>query len=271
MHEQVRSRNENFVEKSSTRIWKEWASIDNPYIPSRISCHGYDLFELVKNSSFSEVFFLLFKGEIPDKKDAKLFESLMIALINPGPRHDATRAAMNAGVGKTSSVHILPIALAVFGGEYLGAGKIEEIMRFLRKSQKLDVGEFSNDILNKLELDQLTEQDIPGFGNIYGGVDLVSTKIAEILLGLSKPDSALEWGCKLVEKLKDKGIGWLPTGLASAVLSDLGFHPRAGSCLYQLLSAPGLAAHGIELANKPITAMPYVKDEDYVIARDENV
>jgi citrate synthase len=32
-----------------------------------------------------------------------------------------------------------------------------------------------------------------------------------------------------------------------------------------LLSAPGLVAHGLEMANKPITAMPFVKDENYVI------
>jgi len=45
----------------------------------------------------------------------------------------------------------------------------------------------------------------------------------------------------------------------------LGFSHHAGAGLFQLLGAPGLWAHGVELANKPATAMPFVKDENYVI------
>ena len=55
------------------------------------------------------------------------------------------------------------------------------------------------------------------------------------------------------------------SGIAAAVFTDLGFSPRAGAGLFQLLGAPGLLAHGAELANKPVTAMPFVKDENYAI------
>ena len=60
-------------------------------------------------------------------------------------------------------------------------------------------------------------------------------------------------------------MGWLSVGVAAAVFADLGFHPRYGAGLFQLLSAPGLLAHGMEQANKPITAMPFVSDNAYVI------
>jgi citrate synthase len=63
-------------------------------------------------------------------------------------------------------------------------------------------------------------------------------------------------------------MGWLSTGVAAAAFCDLGFHPRVGAGLYQLLCAPGLLAHGFELANKPITAMPFLDEEHYVI--DQN-
>jgi citrate synthase len=62
-------------------------------------------------------------------------------------------------------------------------------------------------------------------------------------------------------------MGWLTTGVAAAVFCDLGFQPKIGGALFQLLGAPGLAAHGLELANKPITAMPYISDENYVIEK----
>src|SRR3982750_4204076 len=124
-HEQVRSRNEPFAQRTATRIWHEEPSGDNPYIARSALCHGYDLFELMDKRSFVDVFYLLFRGELPSKADAQLLQTLMIALINPGPRHPATRAAMNTGVGKTDPVHILPIATAVLGGQHAGSGDVE--------------------------------------------------------------------------------------------------------------------------------------------------
>lgn len=59
--------------------------------------------------------------------------------------------------------------------------------------------------------------------------------------------------------------GWLATGVAAAAFCDLGFMPRAAAGLFQLLCAPGLLAHGVELANKPVTALPWISDDDYVI------
>lgn len=135
-HTKVKSRNEAFVDKTLTKIWQEQASDDNPYIASSAHCHGYDIFELMKKRSFIDVLFLMFRGELPNKNDSELLESLMIGLINPGPRHPATRAAMNVGVGKSDVNNILPIGSAVLGGELLGGLAVEAAMRFYRKNQK---------------------------------------------------------------------------------------------------------------------------------------
>ncbi len=61
------------------------------------------------------------------------------------------------------------------------------------------------------------------------------------------------------------GIGLLKTGLCAAVLAELGFQPRQGSGLMQLMAAPGLLAHGVEYANKPLTSMLFESDENYEI------
>lgn len=263
-HQEVRSRNEAFVDKASTRIWHETPSNDNPYIAQSALCHGYDLQELIAECSFTEVFYLLFKGELPSKEESELLEALMIALINPGPRHNATRAAMNAGIGKSMPVHILPIGLTVMGGDHLGGGEIEPAMRFLRKNQNHS----AEDIFNKLNVSiDNSGQTPPGFGSRYGGIDLLTQNIATQLLSMPAAGTALSWGNELANLLHSQGSGWLPTGLAAAIFADLGFQPRMGGALFQLLSAPGLAAHGLELSNKPITAMPYVRDEDYVIEK----
>ena len=70
---------------------------------------------------------------------------------------------------------------------------------------------------------------------------------------------------KLAEKLHPLELGWLTTGVAAAVLTDLEFQPRLGAGIFQLLCAPGLLAHGVEMYGKPITAMPFPTDKDYII------
>lgn len=259
-HEQVRSRNEPFAERTSTRIWQENASDDNPYIASSVLCHGYDLFELMEKRSFVDVFYLLFRGELPSKPEAQLLQHLMIALINPGTRHPATRVAMNVGVGKTDPLHILPVASAVLGGNYMGGGEIEDAMRFFRKQQNREINE-------SLLIALVQSENIPGFGIRNGGIEIMAIELASRLAKLDQTGKALQWGLELNTHLGAHGKGLLMTGVAAAVFSDLGFHPRAGGCLFQLCGAPGLVAHGLELANKPITAMPFVSDDDYVIAR----
>jgi citrate synthase len=264
---EVRSRNEVFSARASTRIWQEIPAEDNPYIASAARCHGYDLFELMEKRSFVDVFYLLFRGELPGAEEAKLLQALMIGLINPGPRHPATRAAMNVGVGKTDPMHILPIAAGVLGGDHLGGGELEDAMRFLRKQQKGDAIALAEDVIDDLGSAAEAGSTHPGFGQRHGGVDLLAAGIAERLAAMPAAGPALKWGQAFAAALAPAGRGWLATGVAAAVFADLGFQPRAGGVLFQLLGAPGLVAHGLEVANKPITAMPYVSDADYVIER----
>ena len=262
----VESRNDVFVARTATKIWQEIESPINPYLADTSLCHGYDLLELTQKRSFVEVFYLLFRGELPDADEARLLEQLMIALINPGPRHPATRAAMNAGVGSTAPEHILPIALSIYGGSHLGAGEVEPAMDWLRRQRKHDPLQVAHELISggtpPLEGDW---HIAPGFGSRFGGVDPMAANIANHLVGLPGKHETLLWGCTFADALNEHSLGWLTPAIAAAVFTDLGFSPRAGSGLYQLLGAPGLLAHGVELANKPVTAMPFVKDENYVI------
>ncbi|MBX2809361.1 MAG: citrate synthase [Cellvibrionaceae bacterium] len=267
-HHHVHSRNEAFAKRTKTRIWQEHACDDNPYIAASALCHGYNLYDLMKHCSFIEVFYLLFRGELPDNHQTELLETLMVALINPGPRHAATRAAMNAGVGKTLAVHILPIASTVLGGNHLGGADVEACMRFLIKHQEQHPVALAQCLLDRQARDAQTDDQqaiAPGFNQYYGGIDIMTTEIARQLSALPAAGKTLQWGMQFSNALHQASAGWLRTGLAAAVFCDLGFQPRAGGPLFQLLGAPGLIAHGLELANKPFTAMPYIGDDNYVI------
>lgn len=266
IHGKVRRRDEEFTQRAVTKIWRESPSPENPYLTESCRCHGYDLLELMDKRGFVETLLLLFRGDLPSRDETRLFEQLMIALINPGPRHPATRAAMCAGVGKTDTTQILPVALTVLSGEFLGAGEIEEGMRFLRKESKNDPREVADNLLAQAARPEVGDWHIaPGFGCRFGGIDRLAMQQARLLTGAPAAGKCLAWGSAFSDALAEEGLGWLATGLAAAVFADLGIQPRLGPGLFQLLNAPGMLAHGVELANKPLTTLPFVKDEDYII------
>ena len=257
----VKSRGDAFAEKIETKITCEKSPVHNPYHIEQQLIHGYDHLDLLDNCNFADVIYLLLRGNLPSEKESKLFNKVAIALINPGPRHPAAQASITAGVGKTDTVNILPIALGVYGGTFDGAGDMENTIRFLRKAAKKPVIEFKEDALNK---------KIPSITQHYGDADTY----ANILLGKLKPyaieGKVFSWLYQLHTLTYSENIGVTKTSIAAAIFADLGFQPRQGGALMQLLAAPGLLAHGLEFSNKPVTAMLFEPDETYQIETANN-
>ncbi|MBU0730704.1 MAG: citrate synthase [Proteobacteria bacterium] len=266
-HSKVKLRDEKFVSRASTRIWEELPSDKNPYLAESCRCHGYDIIELARKKSFVDVLFLLFRGELPTREQSELLEIMMITMINPGPRHPATWAAMNTGVGKTFPEHILPIALSAMGGAHLGGVEVSEAMRFFNKHIGKDAGQLVDELIEMAKEYDGDTHIAPGFGSRFSGIDPMPQKYATMLSSLPGSGEALKWGISFAEALKSHNMGWLATGVAAAVFCDLGFTFSAGTGIFQLISAPGMLAHGLELSGpfKPITAMPFLDGEHYVI------
>ncbi len=261
------SRRDKFSLKSETAIWQEFPSEDNPYIAEHSRCYGYELSDLVKNVSFVEMLVLLLRGELPTSKDLALLNGLMVGLSNPGPRHPATRAAMSAGVGKTDVVDILPIGLTILGGDFLGAGEVYKSMEWLSENIDRDpASAFEQSVSAFAENSEGDFTLFPGFGSYYGGIDEQIQALANQLICLdANKRPYLDWCCNFVAHANKKQMGWRATGLAAAVFCDVDISSRAGCGLFQILSAPGLLAHGVEMLGKPLNSMPFPEDSDYII------
>ncbi|NTS76647.1 citrate synthase [Catenovulum sp. SM1970] len=259
-------RQEQYTEAIPTKITLEEASEHNPFHTETMHLHGYEHLDLVNNCSFSEVIFLLFRGELPSKAEQQLFDKLLTCLINLGPRHPATRAAMNVGIAKTALQHILPVSLSVASGKYNGCEDVFNAMNFLRKNRNKKPADVIENAISQGNFDAIENPSIiPGFGSLYGSADSYAAKLANYLKPYNTQGTYMQFSLALVEQMKAYDAGWLLSGLTAAVLCDLGFHPRQGHSIYQIAIAPGLAAHGIEKANRPTTEMPYVDEENYHI------
>jgi citrate synthase len=270
-HGLIGPREESFRAKIRTSITKEVPSEENPFVPKEIFWGGMPLTDLLAQRSFSEVIFLLLRGRLPTAGEQVLFDRFLVAMANPGPRHPATRAAMTAAAGKTKSPHVLPIGLSVMGGEYGGALEVEAAMRFMRKNSRSDPDQLVDEICKSVaKEDRVPERVAPGFGTLYGAIDPMGLEILNSMHSVSLGEGPIDWALRFSRSLSKESAGIVVTGVAAAVLLELGFHPRVGIGLFQLASAPGLLAHAQELATKHYTEFPMVADEDYEYLEDEN-
>ena len=248
-----------FAERVSTRICCEQPAPDNPYSCQRQYLAGYDTLELVEKSSFVEVLLLLLQLELPDQKQRQLLEHLMIGLINPGPRHPATKAVMAASVSKTNAEHILPVSLGVLGGKRGGAAEVSDSHQFLRQN----AGRAVSAVTPSSSLPD-TQRFAAGFGRHFGGWDHYIHALGKQLIALNGESKHLVFAVNLGEHLHGQAAGLLDVGLAAAVMCDLGIGARESGVLYQFIRAPGLLAHGLEQTHRPINGIPLLEDENYV-------
>ena len=266
----IESRNDKFTTRIKSEITEEIPADDNAFLTKTMRIHGYDVLDLMEHYDYQDIFYLIFKRELPNPEQKQLLRLLSVFLINLGPRHASARAAANAGVGRTDVNHILPIAVMAMGGSYGGSKEVEDSMRFILKN-----ADSPADNVAKTTLEQTpeeTNQDwiiAPGFGTDFGGQSPLLHQVKNKLLAVNIPNKYLSWAEQFVRNLPaEKHCGWRLAGVVAATLLDLGFPARQGAGIFQMLASPGAYAHGIQFADKAITEIPFLNDEFYEIKND---
>ncbi len=124
------------LETITSKIWSETPQPDNPLAAAECYCGGYnDYGDLIKNASFIDYLFLLFKLTAPKPHQSAILSSLAVALANPGPRDHSVRAAMNAGVGGSTHPAALIAAISVGSGNLGGAREVFHCMEYWQHCQ----------------------------------------------------------------------------------------------------------------------------------------
>jgi citrate synthase len=234
----------------TTKIWRETPEKDNPFAAAECFCAGYDVYgDLLKNASFIDYLYLLFKLEPPNAQQSALLASLAIALCNPGPRDHGVRAAMSAGVGGSTHASALIAALSVGAGNLGGAREVFHAIEYwkhcdtsLKKWQQL----IKNPPKEERADVWLPMEHAPGFDP--NGVSC-PTPVKQTLSHLATVGKTphLIWLQENREQLEAfSGSPLAFSGVAAAAFFDLDFLPEQAEMLYLLLRLPGAAAHCLE-------------------------
>ena len=238
------------IETITTKIWSETAERDNPFAAASCHCAGFDVYgDLLKNATYIDYLYLLFKLEPPTKNQAALLQGLAIALANPGPRDHSVRAAMSSGVGGSTHASALIAAISVGAGNLGGSREVFHAIEYWH-SCGMDLEAWNDFIENppqeeRMDVWQPMEHP-PGFDP--NGVNC-PTPVVQTLTHLAEvsPGTHLSWLSK--NRLLLEGYTGYPlafSGVAAAAFCDLELQPEQGEMLYLLLRLPGAAVHALE-------------------------
>jgi citrate synthase len=183
--------------------------------------------------------------------EADVLEALAVALANPGPRDPSVHAAMCGGVCGSTAASSLIGALATGAGQHTGA---REVFRAMQGWE--GCGLERNDWSRWMDEQRQPPgriftwpetRHVPGFDPNGASTPGVVRQLMESLLALDGAGPKLGWLAEQLSWFESEARGPLAiSGVAAAVLSDLGFNAEQGEMLYLLLRLPGAAAHALE-------------------------
>jgi citrate synthase len=244
-----------------SRLWGEEAEADNPFVARRCYCSGYDVYgDIVPRASYAEYLFLLFRGERPDRDQARAFEMLALALANPGSRDPSVHAAMAAGVGGSPAAAALMAALAAGAGSSGGAREVLLVMRLWQQCG-YDLVAWHEALANPARPTRLPVwPDIdhpPGFLPHHAHAAQPALQTLQAVT-TAFDGAASRWLFDRHATLSEAcGHGLALPGVAAAVLHDLGFSPEEGEMLTLLLRLPGAAALTLEQGKRGFRHFPF--------------
>ncbi len=226
-------------------IQSPWKTSISMVEPNKLTTMGLLQEDLIGNISFSEMVYLLIKGDLPSAKHKKMIEAVLVSFCDHGVTPPSTQAArLMASAGSPVNACLAGGILA-FGENHAGA--IENAMKTLQEGVKLSdvyrrqASESANFIVEEL---RNSGKKVPGFGHRYHTEDPRARKLLKI---------AEQYGCKgkhlelavEIEKIlmNEKRIKMNIDGANAAILSDMGFNWRFGCGMFIIGRIPGILAH----------------------------
>jgi citrate synthase len=230
-----------------------------------ILIRGYDLNQLIGVTPFPSVLYLLFTGELPNSKVAKLIDALMVASIDHGAGAPSALAARTAASGGA------PLGAAAAAGlltlnKFHGAA-VQDSMEAIQRVFDLCEGrqEYLDNAADRFVTEaRQANRRIAGFGHRQ---HKKQDPRLETLFDLAREAEVnglyLEAAQAISRALKRTTGKDLPInidGATAAILCEIGFPASLSNALFMVARITGILAH----ANEEITRMPPMRRIDPV-------
>lgn len=217
--------------------------------PNEIRVRGYRIDALMENTSFSETIFLLFTGELPEPKVAKLLEAIFVSSIDHGvtpPSVQAARVATSTGAPLNAAAAAGILSINDFHG-----GAIDNCMGVLAEVVKaVNLETRALDQVADLLVDDYlkSKKRMPGFGHRIHTNDPRTDK----LFSLAEDAGVSGQGVKMIHSIakafecRGKNLPINVDGAIAAVLIDLKIPRELANAFFMIARLPGLCIHAYE-------------------------
>ncbi len=220
---------------------------------------GYDLNELIGNLSFSEMIYLILRGELPKENDAKMLDAILVACTEHSiapPSIISARTAVSSG--NPFNVGIAAGILSI--GEHHG-GAVEHAARIFQENADKN----PKDLVKKMKEEG---KRIAGYGHKVYTTDMRMVK----LFKLAERYGIKGKHCKFAEELEralekqlERKLCLNIDGAIAAIISDMGFDWRLGKGIFTIGRTVGIVAHTHEEITRE---KPYRRLEDSEVEYD---
>jgi citrate synthase len=221
-----------------------WSTVD------RIVVHGKDLpNEILGHLNLGDMAFLQLTGRAPDANESKLFNAMVVTLVE----HGITPSAMVARLTYLGAPEALQAAVAagLLGLGSVFVGSMEGVARIL--SDAVEKGKDASTVLAE-------NKRMPGLGHpIHKPIDPRTVRLFE----LAKETGFYGKYCRLMEAIaKERKITLNATGAIGALACELGLDWKIVKGLGVMARAVGLVGHLLEETRHPMAETLWLRTEE---------
>ena len=226
--------------------------------PGMIRYRGYAIEQLIGRVGFTEMVYLLTRGELPHPAAAKLLEAALVAAVDHGPQAPsiaAARMAITCGVGINNA---MASAINMLGDVHGGAGE-QCVALYNAIAARMGSDVISEERLAeaaRAEMKLLVEAGIryvPGFGHRFHPRDPRAPRLLE-LVDVAAAAGAVSGRFAAIGRAveaelaaqKGRAVPMNIDGATGVIFAELGFPPPLCRGLFVLSRAVGALAHAFE-------------------------
>lgn len=222
--------------------------------PGEIHVRGYPIQDLIGEIRFSDMIWLMLRGEVPTPEQGKLLEAALVAAVDHGPQ------APSISVARMSVTCGLPLngamasAINVLDDIHGGAG--QQCMQIYQAIATQTAADIALMTATASVLDQYATKHgkiIPGFGHRFHPIDPRAIKLLNLIRAAQKKGVVSGQYAKIgtaVEEVlatrKGKRIPMNIDGATAVIFCELGFASELGRGIFILSRAVGILAHAWE-------------------------